>query len=113
MGAAFAAWAVMATKAVTAILYVRARLRCDRGLAFGGRAVIAVHALAILGAAALAAQGRVPWLAAAAFALLLARAAHGLSRFHRRVRPQAVGFLELAYGAAFVVATAAGYLVGC
>lgn len=113
MGAALVAWAVMATKAVTAIVYVRARLRCDRGLEFGGRAVLTVHALAILGTAALAAQGRVPWLAAAAFALLLARAAHGLSRFHRRVRPQAVGFLELAYGAAFVVATAVGYLAGC
>ena len=113
MSAALVAWAVMATKATTAILYVRARLRCDRGLAFGGRAVLAVHALAILGTAALAAQGRVPWLAAAGFVLLLARAAHGLSRFHRRVRPQAVGLLELAYGTAFVVATAVGYLAGC
>lgn len=113
LGAALVAWAVMAARSVTAILYVRARLRSDRGVASGGRAVLAVHALAILGAAVLAAQGRVPWLAAAAFALLLARAAHGLSRFRRRVRPQAVGLLELAYGTMFVLATAVGYLVGC
>lgn len=111
--AAFVAWAVMALKAVAAILYVRARLRCDRGLEFGRAAVLVIHALGAAGALALAAQGRVPWLAAAAFAVLLARAAHGLSRFHRRVRPQAVGFLELAYGLGFVLATAAGYLIGC
>jgi hypothetical protein len=112
LAAALAAWAVMAVKAAAAILYVRARLRCDRGLEFGRTAVIATHALGLLGAALLAAQGGVPWLAAAAFAVLLARAAHGLSRFHRRVRPQAVGFVELAYGIGFVLATAAGYLIG-
>jgi len=111
MAAALVAWAVMAAKAAVAILYVRARLRCDRGLEFGRAAVIATHVLAIAGAALLAAQGRLPWLAAAAFAVLLARAVHGLSRFHRRVRPQAVGFAEMAYGIGFVLATAAGYLI--
>ena len=112
LAVALAAWGVMAVKAAAAILYVRARLRCDRGLEFGRAAVIATHALGLVGAALLAAQGRVPWLAAAAFAVLLARALHGLSRFHRRVRPQVVGFVELAYGIGFVLATAAGYLIG-
>ncbi|HET9314998.1 MAG TPA: YwiC-like family protein [Vicinamibacteria bacterium] len=113
LAAALVAWAVMALKAVAAILYVRARLRCDRGLEFGRAAVIVIHVLGIAGALVLAAQGRLPWLAAAAFAVLLARAVHGLSRFHRRVRPQAVGFLEMAYGLGFVLTTAAGYLIGC
>ena len=39
-----------------------------------------------------------PWLGVAAFAILFARATHGLSPWHRRVRPQVVGFTELAYG---------------
>jgi hypothetical protein len=112
LAAAFVAWAVMALKAAAAILYVRARLRCDRGLEFGRVVVIATHTLAIAGALLLAMDGRAPWLAAAAFMVLLTRAVHGLSRFHRRRRPQAVGFMEMAYGIGFVLATATGYLIG-
>jgi hypothetical protein len=43
-------------------------------------------------------------------AVLLARAAHGLSPWHRRVRPQVVGFTELGYGIAVAALIAAGYL---
>jgi hypothetical protein len=106
---AAAAWALMALKAVSAILYVRARLRRDRGLAYGRSAVFATHAIGVLAALGLAILGHAPWLAAAGFGLLLARAAHGLSRFGRRVRPQLVGLTELAYGLAFVLAVALGY----
>jgi YwiC-like protein len=113
MAAALVAWAVMAARAATAILYVRSRLRCDRGLESGRGAAIATHALGIAGTVLLAVQGLVPWLAAAAFAVLLVRAVHGLSRFHRRTRPRTLGLLELAYGIAFVLVTATGYLIGC
>jgi len=108
----FAAWAIVASKATAAILYVRARLRCDRGLAFGRATVLWVHLLALLVALGLAAAQQAPWLAAGAFGLLFVRAAHGLSRFHRRVRPQAVGLIEMALGLAFVVVTALGYAMG-
>jgi hypothetical protein len=47
-----------------------------------------------------------------AFLMLFARAAHGLSRFRRRVRPQAVGIMELAHGVAMVLVTALGYALG-
>jgi YwiC-like protein len=112
LAASLAAWAIVAVKAAGAILYVRARLRCDRGLEFGGPTVLLVHAIGLLLALGLAAAQQTPWLAAGAFVLLLARAAHGLSRFHRRVRPQAVGLAELAYGVAFVLLTALGYASG-
>jgi hypothetical protein len=111
-GPAFAAWVLVGAKAAGAVLYVRARLRCDRGLAFGRAAVLAMHGLGLAAALALAAMQVAPWLAAAAFGLLLVRAAHGLSRFHRQVRPQAVGIMELAYGLAFVVLIALGYATG-
>jgi YwiC-like protein len=112
LAASLAAWAIVAVKATTAILYVRARLRCDRGLEFGRPAVLLIHALGLLLALGLAAVHLTPWLAAGAFVLLFARAVHGLSRFHRRVRPQAVGLVELAYGVAFVLLTALGYASG-
>jgi hypothetical protein len=112
LSGSLAAWALVAAKSAGAILYVRARLRCDRGLPFGRPAVVGVHASGVLAALGLAAAGLTPWLAAAAFGVLFARAAHGLSSFHRRVRPQAVGVMELGYGVTFVVATSAGYALG-
>jgi hypothetical protein len=109
--AACVVWLLLAVKAVGAVLYVRARLRCDRGVPFGRAGVLASHA-ALLGLCVLlAASGLVPWLATAAAVALLARALHGLSPAHRRVRPRTVGFTELAYGIAFAVALAVGHAV--
>lgn len=108
-GPALAAWVVLAAKAVGAVLYVRARLRYDRGLAPNRAGPVASHAGALLMGLALAGSGYAPWLVVPAFALLLARAAYGLSRFHRRVRPQVVGIQEMVYGFSFVLIVAAGY----
>ena len=112
LGPALAAWAVLAAKAVGAVLFVRARLRYDRGLAPDRAAAIAAHAAALLLALVLAGAGYVPWLVAAAFVLLLARAVHGLSRLRRPVRPRVVGIREMAYGFAFVLIAALGYALG-
>jgi hypothetical protein len=109
---AFAAWALVALKAVGAVLYVRARLRCDRGLAFNRTSVLLAHGVAVAAACGLAVLQLAPWLAAAALAVLLARSAWGLSRFHRKVRPQRVGIVELVYGVLFIVLTAVGYHAG-
>jgi hypothetical protein len=110
--AAAALWALVAAKATAAILYVRARLRLDRGLAVSRAGVFSAHALGIALALAMAGGRRAPWLAAAAFGLLLARAVYGLSRIRRRVRPQVVGITEVAYGLVFVLALATGYRLG-
>jgi hypothetical protein len=112
LGTALAAWAVLAAKAVGAVLYVRARLRYDRGLAPNRTVPVALHAGALLMGVALASAGNTPWLVIPAFALLLARAAYGLSRFHRQVRPQVVGIQEMVYGFSFVLIVAAGYGLG-
>jgi hypothetical protein len=110
--AAAALWALVAARETAAILYVRARLRLDRDLAASRAGAFFVHTLGIALSLALAAARLAPWLAAAAFVLLLARAAYGLSRFRRRVRPQVVGITEMAYGLAFVLALAIGYRLG-
>jgi hypothetical protein len=49
-----------------------------------------------------------PWLAAAAFLVLLARSVHGLT-LATTVRPQAVGFQELGYGLGSALAIGLGY----
>lgn len=108
-GTAFGAWALLALRAVASILYVRARIRLDRGLpAESGRA-LASHAAALVGAAALARLGWGPWTGVAAFAILLIRAAWGLSQRRRVVRPQVLGFQEMGFGLLTLVLLAAGY----
>lgn len=111
-GLAWSAWALLALRAVTSILYVRARVRLDRGLAAGPAAVLAGHAAALAAAAALARSAWAPWLATLAFVVLLARAAWGVSPWRRRVRPQVLGFQELGYGVLTLVLLAVGYRVG-
>jgi hypothetical protein len=112
LAVSFAAWAIVAAKAVAAVLYVRARLRADRGLPAARGAALSAHAFGLVAAAGLASAALAPWTASLAFAVLLARAAYGVSRFRRRVRPQVVGVLEIAYGVGFVLALAAGYRAG-
>jgi hypothetical protein len=111
-GPAVAVWGLLAAKGVTSVLYVRARLRLDRDQPAPRWPGLVSHATALLGVVLLAWSGRVPWLAAGAFAILLARAAHGLWPGHARVRPQTVGFTELGYGVATAVLVAAGYAAG-
>jgi hypothetical protein len=107
-----AAWSLVAAKAAGAVLYVRARLRHDRGLAAQRTTAVAFHLGAVVQAVLLARAGYGPWLAVPAFALLLARAAYGLWRVHPRVRPQVVGIHEMAYGLSFVLLLAVGYAIG-
>jgi hypothetical protein len=106
---AWGAWALLALRAVTSVLYVRARIRLDRGLAAGPRAVLSAHAAALAVATGLAFAGWAPWLGPAVFAVLLTRAAWGLSSWRRPVRPKTLGFQELGYGILTLALLAAGY----
>jgi hypothetical protein len=112
IGPALAAWALLAAKAAASVVYIRARLRRDRDQPASRGPGLLIHLAALGLAVAFARAGWGPWLGAAAFAILFARAAHGLSPWRRRVRPQVVGFTELAYGMATAASIAAGYLAG-
>jgi hypothetical protein len=108
--AAAVVWGLLGARAVGSIIYIRARLRRDRGLGASVAPPLAASTLAVLAAAGLASTGHAPWAAAAAFAILLARAGWGLSPWHSVVRPRTVGFQELAYGAATTGLFAFGFL---
>ena len=107
---ALAAWALLAAKAMASILYVRARLRLDRDQGASRVPALLAHAAALVSAVVLATRGWGPWLGVGAFAMLLARAAHGLSPWHRRVRPQLLGLAEMGYGLVAALLIAVGYL---
>jgi hypothetical protein len=109
---AWGAWALLAARAVTSVLYVRSRIRLDRGLPAGPGTAIAAHALALAAAVALTAVAAGPRLAVIAFLVLLARAAWGLSTFRRPVRPQSLGYQELGFGLLTLALLAIGYRIG-
>jgi hypothetical protein len=111
-GPALAAWLILAVRAVASVLYVRSRLRLDRGVAHAAAPAVVAHLAGLGLVVGLAAVGLGPWLALPAFALLLARALHGRSSRRRIVRPQVVGLRELAFGMATAALLAAGYRLG-
>lgn len=112
VAAALAAWTLLALKAVSSILYVRTRLRLDRGLNPGLSPALASHAFSLLMASLMAGTGRGPYLAILAFAVLSVRAAVGLSRRHGAARPRVVGLQELGFGLGFTLLLILGYALG-
>ena len=105
-------WGFMIARAVPAVLFIRARLRLDKGKeAAPGEslpAVFVAHVLALVAVAGLAWLGWLPWLAVVAAAVLLARAVWGLSAWRWRISVIALGFLETGFGILAVLLVAIG-----
>lgn len=109
--AASAIWAVMLGRAIPAILYIRARVLGERrGTPFGPWPVVS-HLAAVVGGGALWAAGLAPLVVPAAFALLLVRCAIGVSPLRSRVSARRIGFTEIGYGTASILAIALGYVL--
>jgi hypothetical protein len=108
-----ALWGFMIARSVPAVLFVRARLRLDKGKAAGpGDSIpgaLLAHLLAIGLVIALYRPGWLPWTAVLAVILLLARAIWGLSGYRWRSSVVALGFLETGFGALSVLLVALGF----
>ncbi len=107
LGPALALWGLLALRAVPAIVYVRARLRLERGAAVSPVATWALHGAALAVGVGAWATGWLAWPVVAAYALLAARAGWGLSPWRRPVAAKVVGFGELGFGVATVLLLAA------
>ncbi len=105
-------WGLMVARAAPSVLYVRARLRLERGQAAAPGPVEGAQAVGLLGTLALAAFGLVPWLGFAAVAVLTARAFYGLSAIRRPATARQVGVREILWGAFTVALAAAGVFAG-
>ncbi|HSN69574.1 MAG TPA: hypothetical protein VLV48_10030, partial [Thermoanaerobaculia bacterium] len=102
-------WGVMLGRAIPAILYIRARVLGERtGAAFGPWPVVA-HVAALAAGGALFAAALVPAVVPIAFAVLLARCAIGLSPLRTMASARRIGFTEIGYGAATIVAMAIAF----
>lgn len=106
-------WALLAARAIPAVLYVRARLRLEREQPDVPLApALLAHLAGLLAALVLNRAGLAPMLAVIAMGILTARAAYGLSRYRRPAKPKTIGFQELGFGAAAVLLIALGYRLG-
>ena len=110
---AWLAWALGAGRTITAVLYVRARVRVDRHLTEASRFALArpvlfVHALALLAAVFAARASLLSPIAASAFALLLLRTVYGLAPGQKPIRPQMLGVQEVVVGIACLCLFAIG-----
>ena len=109
---AWTLWLLLQARAVPSILYVRARLRLERGNEIDRRPSFLSHLAAVAIGVALWEADLAPILAAGALTVLLARSVRGLSANRRPARAKEVGFSELAFGLGFVLATVLGYRIG-
>lgn len=105
---AFALWAALAGRVIPTIVYVRARLRLDRGEPAPVAAAIAGAAAAIGLASLLVAAGLIHPFAVPAMILLLVRAAWFLSPLRPRLATAGLGVTEIAFGLVTVLAIAGG-----
>lgn len=102
-------WLILATRAITSIMYVRARLRLERGEEVTRWPVSLVHLLSGLGLSWMAYLGSTSWLVVIALVVLAGRAIIGLSPYRRTVPTRVIGFQEMGYGLLVVLLTAIGY----
>jgi hypothetical protein len=111
LGPSLALWIALTARAIPSILYVRARLRLDRGKDPDPILPILSHVIALFGVATLIQIELLPWPSLIPFVILLARAIHGLSARRWRVSVKVIGFIELGLGIATVLLIALGYWI--
>ena len=109
MTPALGLWLALAVRGVTSVLYVRSRLRLERGQPAMRGVALASHAVGLAVIFGAAAAAYLPWTAPAAMAVLTARAALGLSSLRKPRPPKVIGMLEMVYGLGFALLVAAGY----
>lgn len=106
---AFGIWLALAIKGVTAVLYVRARLRLEhnvpvnRWYSWGG------HLFSVFVTLIAFVANLLPLTAILAMSLLTLRAGIGLSSLRKARPPKVIGIQEMIYGFSFVLLLAAGY----
>ncbi len=106
---ALGVWAFLALKAAGAVLYVRARLRLEKGKPAAVRLAVGIHAAGALLLALAAAAQIIPFTAPLALVILTARAAWGLSARRKSVPAKIVGMQEVGYGLLSIALIAIGY----
>lgn len=108
-GPAWVTWVIVVVKALPTVVYIRARLRLEGGSAVNRWPSASAHVLGLAIATWLWARGMSPLLTAVFLALMMARAAVGLTGVRWGRRPKQIGVLEFVFSGLYVVVTAIGF----
>lgn len=104
-----ALWGFMSLRAVPAVMFVRARIKLDKGKPVSVWGTIGAHIAAVVLVSLFVWQGWLPMTAAIAMAILLGRALWGFSNYRWRSSMKALGFLETGFGLLAVLLVAIGF----
>ncbi len=109
---AYALWAIVVGRLIPSILYVRNRLKLEKGKSYSSNIPIAAHIAALAMVLVLAGFGIGSYLPAVVFGVLLARSTVGLSSMRKKVKAMKIGIWEVIYGALTAVSIIAGHYTG-
>lgn len=104
-------WALLGLRTLPALLYVRARLRGQRGEHDLRMPALLWHVAALVIVLALVAAGMVAWPAAVGALIMLARTAHGLWVADPATRAPVIGMWEMIYGVIYALLAAGAVLM--
>ncbi len=104
-----ALWAVFVARLAPSVIYVRNRLRLEKGKRFSYARVAAANFAALLGVGILYSVRLVPLLTVFVFAVLTGRAMMGMSRYRVKSKAIRIGIWEVIYGILTVLSVIAGY----
>jgi hypothetical protein len=110
--AAVGLWAIFVARLIPSILYVRNRLKLEKGKDFSRIVPVASHAAALGLIGALAFYGLSPLLTVLMFAVLLVRAGVGLSKYRSKIKAMRIGVWEVVYGTLTALSVVVGYYLG-
>lgn len=109
---AAALWGIFIARLMPSILYVRNRLKLEKGKPSSMIAPVSAHVLALGAVGLLAANGLASYVTVGMFAVLLVRSWIGLSPYRKRIKAMKIGVFEVIYGALTVASIVVGYFLG-
>jgi len=100
---------VIILRLIPSMLYIRERLKLEKGKPNSFAVALALHVFAVAAVALLAWYGLSPWLPVAVFTFLMIRALTGSSDFRLKLKAKQLGILEVVFGSLVVLSVVIGH----
>jgi len=100
---------VIILRLIPSMLYIRERLKLEKGKPASFAVPISLHVAAVIAVASLAWYSLSPWLPLTVFTFLLVRSITGSSDFRLKLKAKQLGMLEVVFGTLVVVSFVAGH----
>jgi len=111
-GRAWALWALFVARSIPSFVYIRQRLRLEKGKDFTKAPPLVLHGAGLTLCIVLSSLRLTPFLPTVVYAFLLWRAVNGLSEDRRRLKAVQLGIRETVYGALLVISIVLGHYIG-